>query len=231
MSKKIILLSGPSCVGKTPLIKSFQRTHPYNKFGKPVLLTSRPPRPIEHDGEDYHFRDETELRSLPGERYIVAKIRHVWQAIDLDELEQLLKVFDLVIYDIHPLLGERLISHPRVKRLPEKISRIFLQPATIEELENLCTLLGNVSMTEAAVSIMSPKLILRAQQQGLELDDAVLQDINIRASAAWEEMEMGQSYDYIIINHDGEDCANWRETPPRGDAGRTLREFVRIINV
>ncbi len=231
LTKKIILLSGPSCVGKTPLIASFKRTHPYTHFGRPVLWTSRLPRPFEKEGVDYFFHNESEIRALPEDRFIVAKTRHVWQAIDLDEFEHLCADFDLIIYDIHPLLVQRLLAHERATRLQAGIRRVFLQPATIEELEKLARLLGDVSLSEAAVSIMSPKLTLRAQQQGIELDDAAVQDISIRAAAAWKEIEMGQSYEHIIINHDGEDCANWKENPPRGEAGRTLREFVRIVNL
>ncbi len=230
MAKKIILLSGPSCVGKTPLIESFTKTHPYTKLGRPVLYTSRPPRSIEKDGVDYHFRSEQEIRALPRERFIVGKTRHIWQAVDLDELEALLGEYDLVIYDLHPVLVQKLMKHPRVQELDAAITRIFLQPASLQEIENIHSLLGDVSMSEAVASIMTPKLVSRAQQQGVELTDEVMRDIEIRAAAAWEEIEMGQSWDHIIINHDGEECANWKETPPRGEAGKTLREFVRIVN-
>ena len=108
--------------------------------------------------------------------------------------------------------------------------RLFLQPATIEEIGNIKTLLGNASWSDDAASIMSPKLISRAQQQGISLNEDALQDIKIRAEAAWEEIEMGQFFEHIIVNHDGEDCANWQQTPPRAEAGKTLREFVRILN-
>ena len=230
MRKKIILLSGPSCVGKTPLIKSFQRTHPYTRFGKPVLWTSRSPRPNEKDGVDYLFRSEREIVELPEVDFVVAKIRNIWQAIDLSIAEQLCADFDIVIYDIHTVLVQKFLKHLRVHSLDATKQRVFLQPATIEEIGNLRTLLGNASWSEAVASIMSPKLMSRAQQQGFELNEDALQDIKIRAAAAWEEIEMGQFFEHIIVNHDGEDCANWQQTPPRAEAGKTLREFVRILN-
>ena len=76
---------------------------------------------------------------------------------------------------------------------------------------------------------MTPKLISRALQQGAVLTPAALEDIRIRASRAHREIEEGEHYDHVLINHDGEDSLHWRYTPPIGEAGATLARFHAII--
>ena len=78
---------------------------------------------------------------------------------------------------------------------------------------------------------MLPKHIARMQQQGRLLTPEVMQDLHIRAARAYEEMQMGRSYTYRIVNHDNEDSGNWRYTPPIGEAGLTLKRFVEILNI
>lgn len=227
MQKKIVLLSGPSCVGKTPLLKALARRHPEIAWGRPVLYTSRAPRPSERDGVDYHFRSETEIIALPPERFVVAKTRRIWQAVDLDELTALVERFSLIIYDVHPALVEKLVAHPRITDFPINIVRVFLQPATLEEIADLQRVM-EVSKQEATAAMMTPKLIARALQQGTELTPTVLLDIRVRAARAWEEILIGASYDDVLINRDGEDSPHWSD-PMTGDAARTLAAFVRII--
>lgn len=56
-----------------------------------------------------------------------------------------------------------------------------------------------------------------------------MRDIQIRAGRAWEEILLGQDYDHILINHDGEESPHWRQSPPGGEAGQTLARFSEII--
>ncbi len=230
MSITIILLSGPSCAGKTPLIKALRRTFPAVIFGQPVLYTSREPRPHEVEGEDYFFRSQEEIKTLPSDRFVIAKTRHLWQAIDVDQVNGLVEQYDLLIFDVHPALVKHFVEHKRIQQRSNKhITRIFLQPAALDEIKEFEQNKGYDSEQEAAAAIMEPKLISRARQQGKELTPEVKEDIRIRASHAWEEILTGQDYDYIIINHDSEDSPHWNETPPQGEAGAALQQFVHII--
>lgn len=227
MQKKMVLLSGPSCVGKTPLLKALTRRHPEIVWGRPVLYTSRAPRPTERDGVDYFFRSQEEIINLPPQRFVVAKTRHIWQAIDLDEQAALFERFSLIIYDVHPALVEKLTAHPRLADAPVDIVRVFLQPATLEEIADIQQAMA-ASKQEATAAIMTPKLIARAQQQGKALTPKVLLDIHIRAARAWEEILIGASYDHVLINHDGENSPNWND-PIAGDAAKTLTAFVQLL--
>ncbi len=230
--KKVVILSGTSCVGKTPMLKALKRTHPEIAFGQPVLFTSRKKRPAEKEGEDYFFRSKKEIKSLPPERYAIAKARNMWQAVDTEQLCQLLEQNDLVIFDIYPKVAKILLQHPRIKERQQPITwvTVFMQPVSDKEILDVRDLMDNdISMQEALASIQVTKLIRRAQNQGVELTSAVMKDIHIRANAAWEEIMLGTTFDHLIINHDGEESSHWNETPPAGEALKTLEKFVEII--
>lgn len=231
MKKQLIILSGPSCVGKSPLIKALGRVYPEITFRMPVFYTSRPPRTIEQEGIDYHFRSEAEIRSFPADRFIVARTRTVWQAIDLEEMERLFSGSDRIILEGHPILGSLFLEHPHVKRISTEfeIITVFISPATEEEIRDVQNRMGFASPEEATAAIMLPKHIARMQQQGKLLTPELMQDIHIRAGKAYEEIHLGKHYLHRIVNHDGEDSNNWRYTPPIGDAGTILKRFAEII--
>ncbi len=232
MRKRLIILSGPSCVGKSPLLKALKRVHPEISFQMPILYTSRPPRSIETEGVDYYFRSEQDIRSYPSERYIIGQIRKIWQAIDLMEMQALFTNSSQIILEIYPTLGKLFQGHPLIRQLTAEfeVCTVFISPASKEEMHALQISMGFDSPEETAAAIMLPKLIGRTQQQGKLLTPEVLEDIETRASMAYKEMKMDENYTHRIVNHDGEDSNNWRYTPPLGDAGAILRRFVDIIS-
>ena len=231
MNQRIIILSGPSCVGKSPLLKAIKRVHPEISFQMPVMYTSRLPRSIEQEGVDYYFRSEQEVRSFPPDRYIIGQTRTVWQAIDLEEMQKIFTRHNLIIFEIYPTLGKIFYDHPLIQKLSVdfEVRTVFISPATEDEIHALQINMGFRSPAEAAAAIMLPKLIIRMQQQGKLLLPEVMEDLQIRAAKAYEEIKMGENYSDWIVNHDGEDSHNWSYTPPLGDAGMTLRRFVDIL--
>jgi guanylate kinase len=58
----VVVITGPSGVGKGTLIRALRERHP--RLALSVSATTRPPRPGEHEGIDYHFLtpDEFEAR-------------------------------------------------------------------------------------------------------------------------------------------------------------------------
>jgi len=231
MKKQLIILSGPSCVGKSPLIKALGRVYPEITFRMPVFYTSRLPRTIEQEGIDYYFRSEAEIRSFPADRFITVKTRTVWQGIDLEEMARLFTGSDRIILEGHPILGSLFLEHPHVQRMSAgfEIITVFISPATEEEIRDVQNRMGFATPENATAAIMLPKHITRMQQQGKLLTPDLMQDLHIRADKSYEEIKMGKRYVHRIINHDGEDSNNWRYTPPIGDAGTTLKRFVEIL--
>jgi guanylate kinase len=231
MNKQLIVLSGPSCVGKTPLLKIVRRLRPGLAMAMPILYTSRRPRPIEQEGIDYYFRSEDEICEMPKERFIVGRARVIWQAVDLLQIAEMFEKESLIVLEIYPTLGQLFLNHPAVKKMSAsfRLRTVFLSPATEEEIQALQFHMKIKSPQEAAAAIMLPKLISRSQQQGKVLSPTEVEDLQIRAGRAFDEILMAKQYEEIIVNHDGEDSLHWRYLPPIGDAGKTVARFIKIL--
>src|SRR5574340_526026 len=94
---RLVILSGPSCVGKSPLVKALKRLHPdlAGKLERLVLHNSREPRPGEQSGVDSHFGTRARLEALRSDpRYVVLDVRGDLQALDLEDLSDTLRSGD-----------------------------------------------------------------------------------------------------------------------------------------
>ncbi|GLU46032.1 guanylate kinase [Nocardiopsis ansamitocini] len=60
--RRLTVLSGPSGVGKSTVVKELRRRHP--EVWLSVSVTTRTPRPGETDGVEYHFVDSAEFERL-----------------------------------------------------------------------------------------------------------------------------------------------------------------------
>jgi guanylate kinase len=228
--KRLIVLSGPSCVGKTPLLKALKRDARV-KFVSPILYTSRKPRPGEKDGIDFHFRDEKEIRSFSETQFVVGPVRHLYQAIDLKELEGLIGEHDTIVLEIYPVLANILLDNSQFKKMAKAIRlvRVFISPIDEKELEDICAKMSFPGPEKALATIMAQKQINRARNQGKIIGLDEMRDIELRASKAFEEIKMGRFYDHVLVNHDNEDSDHWKYHPPLGEAGKTLSRFISIL--
>jgi guanylate kinase len=228
---KFIIISGPSCIGKGPLLEALRRVYPELAFGQPVRYTSRIMRPGERDGVEFHFRSATDIRALPPERYFIYPMRNNWQALDLNELDELFSRCERIITECYPPVVLPLLEHPRVLKAGTgwETRTVFLTPLTDGEIAELAEHAPERPMADIIADIMRAKQIRRAVNQGKPLSREELDDIDVRAGQAYAEMQYRRLYSDVIVNHDGEDSEHWRSTPPLGDAGRTLHALARIM--
>jgi len=229
-SGRLVILSGPSCVGKSPLYKCLGRFYPElrNQFHRLVLVNSRDPRPGEIDGVDYHFRTRAQVEGLRADRrYAVLEARTDLQALNVEELESLLRRGS-AFFEGNPYVARTLQVDPRLANL-NRLS-IFLSPLSKEEITYLREPKRNVSLEELLTDIMRRKLLRRTRQQKGELSAADLENVETRASSAYRELQGAWHFQYVIPNHDGEDSDNWEAFYyPIGDARRTLNTFVGLL--
>ena len=133
-AKRLVILSGPSCVGKSPLDKALGRFYPELRgtLRKLVLYNSRAPRPGEGDGVDYHFRMRSQVEALRGEdRYAVLDVRGDLQALDVEGLHAMLQDSN-AFFEGNPFVGRALQTHPCLAGI-DRLS-IFLSPLSREEV-------------------------------------------------------------------------------------------------
>jgi len=90
MNGKLIIITGPSGVGKTSIAGEIFRRRPDIK--KLVTYTTRPPRTNEVNGREYHFIDEIQFRKMLESREFMehAKVYDYWYGNSRKDLEALL---------------------------------------------------------------------------------------------------------------------------------------------
>lgn len=227
---KLIILTGPSCIGKSPLDKALWRFQPglRQSMQKLVLFNDRPPRPGEMEGKDYYFRKRSTIDAFRLDpRFIVMGVRGDLQALNLEELSDMLKNAH-VFFEGNPYVAEALQTHPKLESYP-KLS-VFLSPLSREEIRYFNSPDLNISLPNLVTEIMRRKLLRRKRRQKIELSQYDLEDIENRAASAYKELRMAWQFDYVIPNHDGEDSDNWEGFYyPVGDARKTMNCFVSLL--
>ncbi len=227
---RLVILSGPSCVGKSPLTHALARLYPELSadLHPLVLYNSRPPRPGEEDGVDYYFRSRGEIETLREEedRYVVMDVRGDLQALDLQQLTANLSRSS-VFFEGNPFFGSLLLSHPALAQV-DRLS-VFMSPLSREEMLFLRARVG-VEISEFVTEVMRRKLLRRARRLKGELSLLDLEEVERRAGSAWRELQEAPRFQYILPNHDGEDSDNWEAFYyPLGDARRALLAFVALL--
>ncbi len=152
---RLLVLTGPSGVGKGTVVKQLRQRHPDLHFS--VSVTTRPPRPGEQEGVNYYFRSREEFLDLIEADELLEWAQYAGnfygtpREIVLDKLSQ----GQDVLLEIE-LAGARQVS----QHCPEAI-RIFLSPPSLQELERRIRERGQDS--EASIE-------RRLQQAQKELD-------------------------------------------------------------
>jgi len=229
---RLIILTGPSCVGKTPLINSFHKLNPQQAatLQKIVLFNNRTPRFAEKEGVDYYFRTKEEIEELRNnENFIVMEVRGDLQALDTSELLKQLQNNE-VFYEGNTYISKILLQHPLLRDI-NKLS-IFISPFSDDELLQFKSDLGEKEFENYTFNTMKSKLLRRAKKFGTELTEDVLKNIDQRATDAYYEMQDAELFDFIIPNHDGEGSDNWEDPiPENSDAYLAVKEFSNTLNI
>jgi len=166
---KSIIFSAPSGSGKTTIVKHILQTFPNIKFS--VSATTRPMRPGEVDGKDYHFISVGDFKSkIESGEFI--EYEEVYPGLFYGTLKsEVQKIWNdggIVIYDMDVVGGVNL-----KKQFGEESLSFFVKVPTIEELEE------------------------RLRSRGTETEEK----IQMRILKAKQEMECEHQFDVVLVNN------------------------------
>ena len=129
MNRRIYVISGPSGVGKTSIIKTLRQK--IERLGYSISHTSRKPRDQEKNGKDYHFVDRGTFEKMAGEGAFVewAEVYGDLYGTSFKGLQSQLDQGDDVILDIDNQGAGNIKAHFK------EIVLIYVLPPSLEELE------------------------------------------------------------------------------------------------
>lgn len=232
--KKLVVLSGPSCVGKGPLRAALRRYHEDIKYAEIVVCNSRRPRlkkktgPFEVNayeihGLDYYFLPRGVFHQLDPHRFIVGAVRMDIQAIDMEQVQELLadKHTNLIIAEVFHTLGRGLMEWVKAQEsAPFTVRSVFISPLSDKELRDEAKRTGK-RPANVVYRTMKAKLKRRGEDSDTKVEE--------RARSAFTEMQDACHYTDQIVNHAGEDAREEWGDPLGSEAKRVLDEFVAIL--
>ncbi|WP_022872859.1 guanylate kinase [Nesterenkonia alba] len=171
---RVTVLAGPTSVGKSTLSRHIRTHYPQVHFS--VSATTRPPRPGEHDGVDYHFispeRFDELIKAEAFLEWATVHGRHRYGTLR-STVEQALTEGKHVLLEID-LQGARQVR----QRMPEA-QFVFLAPPSFEDLVARLTHRGTEDEEERRRRLETAKIELQAES---EFDVTIINDDVDRAA-------------------------------------------------
>lgn len=176
-SGRIVVLAGPSAVGKSTVVRRLRSDVPDLFFS--VSMTTRDPRPGEVDGEDYIYvtREQFEQNIAAGKMLEWAEIHGGLQLSGTPR-----QPIEDALAESRPVLVEVDLEGARnVKKLLPEVQTVFLAPPSWEALVERLT--GRGTETEEAIQrrLQTAKVEMASQS---EFDHVVVNDDVNQAVAA-----------------------------------------------
>ena len=139
MSGKLIVVSGPSGVGKSTVVKRIMEQSPNLHFS--VSATTRPKRPSETEGVSYYFVDQDKFLEMIQREELLEYAQYVgnYYGTPAAPLDESLARGEDILLDIEPQ------GALNVKRLRPEAILVFMAAPSFKELEKRLTGRGDTA--------------------------------------------------------------------------------------
>ena len=127
----MLVISSPSGAGKTTLCRKLMEE--FSDIKLSVSATTRPPRPGETDGVDYHFKSREEFRDMIGKREFLewALVFDNLYGTPSADTKRLLETGHDVLFDVDWQGADALHD-----QMPRDVVSVFILPPSIEALKS-----------------------------------------------------------------------------------------------
>lgn len=188
------MISGPSGVGKSTVMRRLLKMHPEIKLS--VSATTRSPRPGEVHGQHYYFitQEEFDLRVKQNQFLEWAKVHGSYYGTPRQFIEEQLAKGEVVVLEVDVQGAATIKRLVEEKEMKASVVFIFLIPPSVDILA------------------------FRLKKRKTE-DEEVM---NYRLRAAIAELQVMEKYDYIVVNDRVESAADKIAAIIRVEKERTL---------
>lgn len=176
----LVVISGPSGVGKSTVVRRLLKIHPELKVS--ISSTTRPPRPGEIHGQHYYFitQEEFDLRVKQNQFLEWAKVHGSYYGTPRQFIENELSKGEVVVLEVDVQGAASIKRIVEEKKLKFSVVFIFLIPPSVDILA------------------------FRLKKRKTEDEEVV----NYRLRAAIAELQVMEKYDYIVVNDKVEPAAD-----------------------
>ncbi len=190
----LVVVSGPSGVGKSTVVKKLLRLDKNLKVS--VSTTTRPPRPGESDGEHYFFvsREEFDKRVKKDDFLEWATVHGDYYGTPLGWLKEELAAGKTIVCEVDVQGAASIKETVEANRVNASAVFIFVIPPSVDILA------------------------FRLKKRKTEDEEVV----NYRLRAAIAELQVMEKYDYIVVNDKVESAAEKIQAIINVEKERTL---------
>ena len=177
----LIVISGPSGVGKSTLVKRAMAELPDLRFS--VSCTTRAPREGEVDGKSYYFLDDAEFtRRLDNGEFLehAGVFKHRYGTLKSEVLNRITR-------------GEEVLLDIDVQGAKQIRAAAESDP---------------VIRNAAVFIIIAPPALKTLEERLISRNSETSEQLKLRVDAARNELKNFRIYDYMVINDDLETAAN-----------------------
>ena len=213
-NKRLVLISGPSGVGKGPIIEWTKQLYIPNLCQVKVRKTKT----------ERHKGTEDDLGLGKGDNFYQFDCRGVEQRIHLDELDSAIEKQDVVLleayYKTHDFLKNRYDSSI-------DFASTFVSPLNLEEIKELAE--QGKRLETYLPELMLDSLVRRAERDGKAFTRTLIKELEQRAEDSVNEMRFTHNYRQVIPNHIYESDSRWKFPILIGEPLRVVKSLKEII--